>query len=125
MKANKPRILVVDDNVALSLVLKTGLNMSGFEAQTENNPARALQVARAFRPDLIVLDICMPGMDGGSVAQTLRDQRDLAHIPIIFLTALCSKKDKARAQNNDEIFLAKPIGIAELVKTIEEQLAKK
>jgi CheY-like chemotaxis protein len=125
MKTNKRRILVVDDSVALSTILKTGLNMSGFEAQAENNPVRALQVARTFRPDLIVLDVSMPGMDGGAVAQALGDQKDLAHIPIIFLTALCSKQDMARAKDNDEMILAKPIGVAELVKNIEERLARK
>jgi DNA-binding response OmpR family regulator len=125
MKINKRRILLVDDSVAISQILKTGLNMSGYEAQAENNPAHVLQVARAFRPDLIVLDVAMPGMDGGAVAQALGDQRDLAHIPIIFLTALCSKEDAARAKNNDEMILAKPITVAELVKNIEERLRQK
>jgi two-component system OmpR family response regulator len=124
MKTTKRRILVVDDDAALCRTLQAGLRLCGFEVKTENNPAHVSSVARAFRPDLILLDVAMPGMDGGSVAQAMKDQKDLAQIPIIFLTALCSKQDTARAKNNGEVFLAKPISVNELVKNIEERLVR-
>jgi CheY-like chemotaxis protein len=125
MKTSKRRILIVDDEVDLSLVVKTGLEALGYEVRSENEPSRTLQVARSFKPDLIVLDVCMPGKDGGDVAQELSDQKDVADIPIVFLTSLLSKNDAARSKEQGETILAKPISIAELAQCIEECLGRK
>ena len=123
MKTSKRRILLVDDDVRLSQVLKTGLEVCGYEVRSENDSSRVLQVVRAFKPDLIVLDIVMPGKGGGEVAQELNDQKDLEKIPVIFLTSLWSKNDVARSR--EETVLAKPVSIVELTKCIEERLGTK
>ena len=125
MKTSKRRILLVDDEVSLSQILKTGLEACGYEVQSENEPARALQVVRAFKPDLIVLDIQMPGKDGGKVEQELHDQEDVGKIPIIFLTGMLSKEDIARSEGEQARVLAKPVSIVELAKCIEERLGTK
>lgn len=125
MKTSKRRILLVDDDVRLSQVLKTGLEACGYEVRSENEALRAIRVVRAFKPDLIVLDIAMPGKDGGEVAQELSDQTDVGKTPVIFLTSLLSKNDAARAKEQEETVLAKPVSIVELTKRIEERLGAK
>jgi len=122
MKTNKRRILLVDDDVLLSQALKTGLEVCGYEVRSENEPGRALGAVRAFQPDLIVLDIAMPGKDGGEVAQELGGQKDVEKIPIIFLTSLVTKEEVARAEKHEETILAKPISVVELMKQIEARL---
>ena len=123
MATCKKRILLVDDDVQLSRVLKIGLEGNGYEAKAENDGRRALQVAREFRPDLIVLDMVMPGKDGGDVAQELGDQKDVSGIPILFLTSLASKEEEAKPRPGGETVLSKPISVGELVKRIEKRLA--
>jgi CheY-like chemotaxis protein len=122
MKTRKRRILLVDDDARLSRVLKLGLEASGYEVRSENESPRALQVVREFLPDLIVLDINMPGMDGGDVAQELRAQKDVGQTPFIFLTSLLCKQDPARPKALAETILSKPVSIVELKKCIEERL---
>ena len=123
MKRNKRRILLVDDDVLLSQTLQTGLEVCGYEVRSTNEPARVLQVVSTFQPDLIVLDVAMPGKDGGEVAQELGDQTDANKIPIIFLTSLLTKEDAARSKEQEETILSKPISVAKLAKCIEERLA--
>ncbi len=122
MKTRKRRILLVDDDVQLSRVLKLGLEASGYEVRSENESPRALQVVRDLLPDLIVLDINMPGMDGGDVAQELIAQSDVGQPPFIFLTSLLCKQDPSRPKELAETILAKPVSIVELKKCIEERL---
>ena len=125
MTTCKGRILLVDDDAQLTRVLRTALEAQGYVARAENNSRRALQAAREFKPDLIVLDVVMPGKDGGDVAQEFGGQKDIAKIPILFLTSLKSKDDPAQSRPDGETVLAKPIGIAELTKCIEERLSRK
>ena len=124
MKINKRRILLVDDDVRLNQALKTGLEACGFEVRSESASTRVLEVVRAFRPDLIVLDIVMPGKEGGEVAQELGGQDDVAKIPIIFLTSLTTREEVARAEKHEETILGKPVSILELQKCINAQLAR-
>ena len=89
----------------------------------ENDPVRAHQSALTFRPDLILLDIVMPGIDGGEVAARLEHDPSLRNTPIIFLTALVTR-DEARAglAIQGHSFLAKPITVPELIDAIEQHL---
>ena len=121
------RILVVDDEPSVTRNLKLTLESGGgYEVLGENQPANTLSTARAFRPDLILLDVIMPGMDGGDVATRLRDDPLLRGTPIIFLTALVSNEetDGHEMVSGDEIFLAKPVDIGELKRTLEEHIRK-
>jgi len=83
------RILVVDDEPSVTRNLKLNLESSGdYDVFAENHAGNALAAARIFRPDLILLDVMMPGMDGGDVAARLRADPLLRDTPVIFLTAL-------------------------------------
>ena len=87
----RKKILIVDDEGAFTRMMKLVLEKTGqYEVFFENNAHQALAAARACQPDLILLDVVMPEMDGGDVAALLRQDSLLKDIPIVFLTALTS-----------------------------------
>src|SRR4026207_408556 len=82
----KKRILIIDDEVSFARMVKINLEKTGmFEVRVENRAAAALPAAREFRPDLVLLDVIMPTMDGGDVAKQIKRDRTLRGTPIIFL----------------------------------------
>ena len=90
----KKRILVVDDDLAVTSVLVRILKITGlYEVMAVNDPTNAVEAAREFRPDLIVLDIIMPTMDGGEVLAELRADRAFPDLRAIFLTGLVSSEE--------------------------------
>jgi len=90
----KKKILIIDDSGVLCETMQSMLEGSGpFEVHTEMDPRLALQKVREYRPDLIMLDILMPNIDGITIAVHLRNDQQLKDIPIIFLTALADEKD--------------------------------
>jgi len=119
------RILVVDDEPSVTRNLKLNLESSGgYDVFAENHASNALTAARIFRPDFILLDVIMPGTDGGDVAARLRADPLLRDIPVIFLTALVSNEetDGHEIVSGGERFLAKPVDMGELKKTLEEHI---
>jgi DNA-binding response OmpR family regulator len=120
MNASK-RILIVDDDITASRLLELGLERQGsFHVRVENNSTRTLATARVFQPDLIVLDIVMPVVDGGEVAARLRREADLKHLPIIFLTSLVGTGEVIGDTicRGGFIFLPKPANLNKLVACI-------
>ena len=122
MTTNKKRILLMDDDVSLTRILKIRLETRGYEVCAENQPQRALHTARAFKPDLIVMDIAMPGKDGDELAQELTDDKEVGPVPVVYLSGLLDEKDIARFKELGETALSKPVNITELEKCIEECL---
>jgi two-component system, OmpR family, response regulator len=128
MNPSKKRILVVDDEAGFTRLLKLNLEQTGsYEVLAENAPDRAVSSARRFKPDLILLDVMMPEMDGGTLAAALRASPSLELVPIVFLTAAVKKEEVVshRGQIGGFPFIAKPVDLGELVKCIEEHLAVK
>ncbi|HEY2627250.1 MAG TPA: response regulator [Candidatus Udaeobacter sp.] len=121
----KRRILIVDDDRESTRLVKILLERTGsYLVLEENHAAKAHQTAQNFRPDLILLDIMMPGRDGGDVAAQIEADPELQRTPIIFLTALITKpetKTGLRIQGHPSF--AKPINIPELINEIEENLS--
>jgi CheY-like chemotaxis protein len=121
----KKRILIVDDDLVCSRILKAGLeNTESYDVQTENRALRALSAAREFGPDLVLLDVCMTDGDGGEVAFKLRNDKQLQHVPIIFLTSIVSERE---AQNGNATrgtfpFLAKPVRLEKVIDCIERHI---
>lgn len=121
------KILVVDDEAGFARLLKLNLEGTGkFEVQTENKGSQALNTARSFRPDLILLDIIMPDMDGSEVANRLKNDPATRNIPILFLTALVKDKEIETTSGaiGGHLFLAKPITTDELVQSIDRMLGE-
>src|SRR5918999_1678979 len=90
----KKRILVIDDEPDFTYMLKLSLESMGYyRVGVENEPTRALRAAREFAPDLILLDIMMPDLDGSEVAARIRSDPELRDVPVLFMTALVSHRE--------------------------------
>lgn len=121
----KKRILVVDDEPDFTLWLKVSLETGGhYEVGEEHDPRRAVRAARQFDPDLVILDIMMPDLDGSEVAALLRDDPVLRDVPVLFMTALVSAREAAggSVQRGGQTFLSKDTPVRELVRCIEQKL---
>jgi len=118
----KQKILVIDDESGFTHLLK--LVLSKYEIREVNDSRRALEMAREFRPDLILLDVVMPKLDGGDVAVQFRSDPLLRHVPIIFLTAIVSPKELGHGSHmlGGYPILAKPVSVDDLVACFEENL---
>lgn len=122
------RVLVIDDEEGFTKILKMNLERSGaYEVQVENNPRNALAVARDFRPDVILLDIVMPGMDGGDIAGQLAEHPYLRRVPIIMLTALVAQEEAnagAIIQAGPMSVLPKPVNMEMLTRCIDNAIKR-
>ena len=116
------KILIVDDEAGFTRLMKLTLQKNGdYEVYEENDGSRAWETARQVRPDLILMDIVMPKMDGGDAAAKIRNDADLAGIPIVFLTAIVSKKEAVRGELIGGFpFLSKPVSLESLITCIKE-----
>jgi CheY-like chemotaxis protein len=124
---SKKKILVVDDEVGITRALKRNLEATNqYEVRMENSSKAAVAAARDFLPDLIIMDVMMPEMDGGEVAALLKDDQRLGLIPIVFLSAIVKKDETKPAGANigGQIFLAKPVKLDDLIACIEHYLGK-
>ena len=121
------RILIVDDDRDGTRLIKSLLEeISHYLVLEENDAAKAHESARDFRPDLILLDMMMPQVDGRDIAAQIDADPELQRTPIIFLTALATKVEaKAGMSFQGHPVLAKPINILELINRIEENLPVK
>ena len=123
----KKRILVIDDDIALTQMVKINLEETGnYEVLVQNKASMALSSAREFKPDLILLDYIMPGMDGGDVSTQLHNDPFLGTIPVIMVTALVSNGEMNAdgfVQRGGHIMVAKPIKFEKLEQCIIKCLA--
>ena len=120
------RILIVDDEPAITRSLKLNLQaVPGYEVRTENESTWAIDAARDFRPDLILLDVLMPHLDGCDIAAQIHADPKLKNTPIVFLTALARNEDTGgRAITaGSTVYLAKPVNAQVLIKCIEQILS--
>ena len=127
MMTAKKRILVVDDEPGMTRMLRRNLESTGrYEVRTENSGDAALAAARDFHPDFILLDVMMPGVDGGEVAARLKEDKALANIPVVFLTAIVKQDETTPTGSNIGgcEYLAKPVKTEDLVACIERHLGK-
>jgi CheY-like chemotaxis protein len=120
----KACVLIIDNNRDFTHSAKLALERTGrYLVYEENDAGKAHQTAQGFKPDLILLDIAMPEIDGGEVAARIESDPALHRIPIVFLTALVTKAEtKSGLQIQGHPFLAKPINVPELINAIEENL---
>ncbi len=120
------KVLLVDDEAGFTELLKMNLEKSGdFEVQIENDSTQALGTARRFQPDAILLDVVMPGMDGGDVQAQFQDDPILGNVPIIMLTALVDSaelSEGAVAQSGSSIMLPKPVDLPLLLGVLNSAL---
>jgi two-component system, OmpR family, response regulator len=124
---NKKRILMVDDEKGVTTMTKLNLERTGlYEVQVENRSTRALEAAKQFKPDMIIMDITMPDMDGSEVASQIKADEKLKDTPIVFLTAVVSQIETGNSElrRGGQVFLSKPINLKTLVTCIEQYTVK-
>ncbi|MDQ3443466.1 MAG: response regulator transcription factor [Chloroflexota bacterium] len=108
------RILVVEDDSSISRLLQLELEHRGIDVRVEANGLSALAALESFRPDAVVLDILLPGMDGEHVLNRIRGEG--CHLPVIMLTARDAARDKIRTLNTGaDDYLTKPFDVEELI----------
>jgi len=119
------KILVVDDEADLVETVRFPLEMDGFTVLVSYNGEDALNQARKEKPDLILLDLMLPKLDGYKVCRLLKFDEKYKHIPILMLTAKTQEKDKLLGKETgaDE-YITKPFDIAELMKKVKAYLQK-
>ena len=117
---SKKKILVVDDEEDILHFLELVLREKGYEVVTATNGHEALTTAQIERPDLVLLDIMMPQMDGWEVLKLLRIDDDTADIPVAMLSARTEAKDRVQGLQEGAIdYICKPFSLAELLVKIE------
>ena len=120
------KILVIEDQEPMRRNVLMILTMEGFQALSAENGRAGLELARKEKPDLILCDISMPGMDGYEVLHTIRNAKDTATIPFIFLTAHGERLDVRVGMNyGADDYLTKPVGQEELLAAVTARLERK
>src|SRR5262245_170978 len=123
----RKKILIIDDESSITRLLKLNLENTGFySVREENQGMRGVATARQFKPDLVLLDVMMPDIDGGDVAAQLQKDPVLKSTPIVFLTAAVKKAELAARGNmiGGFPYIAKPLDIQGVLRAIEDNLAK-
>jgi two-component system OmpR family response regulator len=123
--SDKKRLLLIDDEEPFTRIAKLNLEQTGrYEVRIENDATRALDVAREFRPDLILLDVIMPEMDGGEVAGKIREDAGLREVPVVYLTAAVSREELGAewGEIGGRKFIAKPVSLRSLLAAIEREV---
>ena len=124
MESAKRKILLVEDDETLASVYKQRLELEGFDVQHVNNGEDALDTAVKFQPELILLDVMMPKLNGFDVLDILRNTPTTQNIHIIMLTALSQPKDAERAKElgADDFLVKSQVVIGDVVARIKHQL---
>lgn len=125
MPVPKETILIVDDEVDLLELIEYNLKKAGYNVLKAENGPEGLRLARKHHPDLILLDIMMPRMTGFEVVTQLREDADLKHVPVLFLTARSDEETEVHGLDvGADDFLPKPISTAKLVARIKTALRR-
>jgi DNA-binding response OmpR family regulator len=120
------RVLIIDDEAPIRLLIRVNLEAEGIDVIEAGDGPTGLELARSSHPDLVLLDVMMPGLDGWAVAEELLDDVETDDIPIIFLTARAEFRDRARGLDIGGIdYITKPFNplhLAPLVRRLLERL---
>jgi two-component system phosphate regulon response regulator PhoB len=122
---NARKILIVDDEPDVADLVSYHLKAKGYQVATENSPTVSIATARSFLPDLVILDIMMPDLNGIQVCRILRADPRLARVPIIFLTAKAEECDRiAGFETGCDDYICKPFSTKELVLRVQTILRR-
>jgi DNA-binding response OmpR family regulator len=119
------KVLIVDDEAPIRLLCRVNLEPEGMEVLEAADGQSGLETARAELPDVILLDVMMPGMDGWEVAERLIDDETTHEIPLVFLTARAELRDRARGLELGGVdYITKPFNPTELASVVEHLLER-
>jgi CheY-like chemotaxis protein len=120
---SKAKILVVDDDASSLELIEAMLVPNGYEIITANDGSKAVAIIIEKKPDLILLDIMMPGLDGYSTLTKIKENKTISKIPVVMLTAMGFQLNKELALRFGAVgYITKPVDLAELLKTISRLL---
>ena len=119
------RVLVIDDEAPIRLLCRVNLEAEGMSVLEASDGPSGLEAARADTPDVILLDVMMPGLDGWGVAEALLEDEETAEIPIVFLTARAEFRDRARGLDIGGVdYITKPFNPVELAPLVRALLQR-
>ena len=121
--ANEPRksVLVVEDNELNMRLFCDLLDAFGYDTFTSRDGARAVEIARAEKPDLIIMDIQLPEVSGLDITRWIKDDKEIAHIPVLAVTAFAMRADEQRVRAAGcEGYLSKPIQMSSFMRAVDE-----
>lgn len=119
----KQKVLIVDDEPNIVIAIDFLLRQKGYQTEKAYNGKEALQKVKTFQPNIVVLDVMMPGMTGFEVANQIRKTEGFSKLQIVFLTAKGTTKDKMQGYSNGgDLYLTKPFDNDNLVSSIQEVL---
>jgi len=118
------KILIVDDDLCIRTLLSKFLQRQGFETILAEDGLAGVEIAKKFHPDLIILDVVMPRMDGFRAARLIKFYKPLMNIPIVFLTARNTANDIEMAQKTRaEAYITKPFEVHQILLIINKLLS--
>jgi two-component system alkaline phosphatase synthesis response regulator PhoP len=119
------KVLVIDDEAPIRLLCRVNLEAEGMQVLEAADGPSGLESARTLQPDVILLDVMMPGLDGWQVAEELLDDETTSGIPIVFLTARAELRDRARGLDVGGIdYVTKPFNPIELASLVRDLLGR-
>ncbi len=119
IKVSTARILVVDDEPEITEIIQTFLENAGYQVMAENSAVMGVERARNFKPDLILLDISMPFMDGYDVCKELKKSKVTSGIPVVFLSGRDAKEDGGKSfQSGGDMYIKKPFSCERLLDIV-------
>ncbi len=118
------KILIVDDDGGIRMLLSKFLEREGFEIVVAEDGLQGVEIAKKTQPDVIILDVVMPRMDGITAARLIKFYKPLAEVPIIFLTAKDADKEIELAQEaRAEVYITKPFDVHQVIHVVKEILS--
>ena len=121
MNKTNIKVLIVDDEPNIVVAVEYLMKKNGYQIETAYNGQDALHTAESFQPDIVILDVMMPGMNGFEVAQQIRGNPLHQNTQIVFLTAKGTTKDKMQGYSQGgDFYITKPFDNHDLVNTIQE-----
>ncbi|MDA1066055.1 MAG: response regulator transcription factor [Verrucomicrobia bacterium] len=122
---SKYKIVIVDDEEDVTSLLRYHLEAESFIVETINDPTQIMGVARDFEPDLFILDIMMPDINGLQICRMIRADQRIKHVPVIFLTAKTEDKDRIHGlESGGDDYICKPFNIKEVVLRVKAILKR-
>jgi len=118
------RILVIDDEPNLRKVIHANLSASGYDVNMVENGEEGIKLAKSLKPDLVLLDIKMPGISGWDLLSTIRTDPGLKNVPVIIMTAFMRENEEAKAREMRASFIEKPFGVSELLEQVKKALGE-
>ncbi|MEW5994963.1 MAG: response regulator [Candidatus Zixiibacteriota bacterium] len=119
IKLDGAKVFVIDDEPEITELIQSFLEEQGYRVLTVNDPHLAVEKARNFKPDVILLDIIMPDVDGYELCQKMKSDAELGHVPVVFLTGRDRGEDMGRSfKSGGDMFIKKPFSCERLQEIV-------